>query len=78
MAENKGKTVKGTMNPRLDKDAKELERESRHQPEGAERRDVADQDVGEDRIKEKGVGGYGADESSVSERREAPPLSDKS
>ncbi|HEX8438179.1 hypothetical protein [Archangium sp.] len=76
MAENKGDAVQGTQNPRLDKDAKALERESRHQPDGVERRDVADQDVGEDGIKQKGIGGYGADESSVSERRDAPPVSD--
>ncbi|QRN96824.1 hypothetical protein JRI60_48935 [Archangium violaceum] len=78
MAQNKGDADKGTLDPRLDKNAKDLERESRHQAEGAERRDVVDADVGEDRIKEKGIGGYGADDSSVSERRDAPPLSDKS
>lgn len=75
MAEHKGKPDKGIMNPRADKDAKELEREARHQPEGAERRDVVDEDVGEAGIKEKGIGGYGADDSSVS-KREAPPLKD--
>ena len=77
MAQNKGDTQKGTSNSRLDKTAEELEREARHQAEGTERRDVTDAEAGEDRIKEKGQGGYGADESSVSQRREAPPLSDK-
>jgi hypothetical protein len=75
MAQNKGDAEKGTLNPRLDKDAKELEREARHQGEGEERRDVVDEDMGEAGIKEKGIGGYGADESSVS-KREAPPLKD--
>jgi hypothetical protein len=78
MAHNKGPADKGTLNPQLDKDAKELERESRHQAEGAERRDVTDDEAGVDRILEKGTGGYGADDSSVSERRDAPPLSDNS
>jgi hypothetical protein len=77
MAENKGKPVKDTLNPRSDKDAEELEREARHQGEGQERRDVVDEDTGEKGIKDKGIGGYGADESSVV-RRDAPPLSDKS
>jgi hypothetical protein len=75
MARNKGPADKGTMNPRLDKDAKDLEREARHQEEGTQRRDVVDEDMGEAGIKEKGIGGYGADESSV-ERRDAPPLKD--
>jgi hypothetical protein len=75
MARNKGPAGKGTMDPRLDKDAEELEREARHQKEGTERRDVTDRDVGEDRILDKGIGGYGADESSVV-HREAPPLKD--
>ncbi|MFL5358028.1 hypothetical protein [Archangium sp.] len=77
MAENKGKTVKGTMDPRLDKDAKELEREARNQGEGQVRRDVVDEDTGEKGLKDKGIGGYGADDSSVV-RRDAPPVSDKS
>lgn len=77
MAENNGKTVKGTMDPRLDKDAKDLEREARNQGEGQERRDVVDEDVGEKGLKDKGIGGYGADDSSVV-RRDAPPVSDKS
>lgn len=76
MAENKGKAVQGTMDPRLNKDAKELEREARHEGEGQERRDVVDEDAGEKGIKDKGIGGYGADDSSVL-RRDAPPLSDK-
>jgi hypothetical protein len=75
MAQNKGRTVDGTMNPRFDKDAEDLEREARHQKEGVERGDVTDRDVGEDGILEKGIGGYGADESSVV-HREAPPLKD--
>jgi hypothetical protein len=76
MAHNKGDAEKRTLNPRADKDAKEIEREARHQGEGEERRDVVDSDVGLDGILEKGVGGYGADDSSVSERRDAPPLKD--
>ncbi len=76
MAHNKGDADKRTLNPRADQDAKELERESRHLGVGLPRRDVADQDVGEDGIKQKGIGGSGADDSSVSERRDAPPLSD--
>jgi hypothetical protein len=75
MAHNKGPADKGTDNPRLDKDAKELEREARHEGEGEQRRDVVDQDMGEAGIKEKGIGGYGADDSSVV-RRDAPPLKD--
>ena len=75
MAQNKGGPDKGTMNPRLDKDAKDLERESRHQADGTDRRDVVDEDTGEAGIQEKGIGGYGADDSSVV-RRDAPPLSD--
>jgi hypothetical protein len=76
MAHNQGDAEKRTLNPRADKDAKEIEREARHQGEGEERRDVVDSDVGIDGILEKGVGGYGADDSSVSERRDAPPLKD--
>jgi hypothetical protein len=52
-----------------------MEREARHQ-DGVLRRDVSDQDVGEDRIKEKGLG-RGADKSDIGERREAPPESDR-
>jgi hypothetical protein len=77
MAENKGGPVKGTMDPQLDKDAKELEREARNQGEGQERRDVVDEETGEKGIQDKGIGGYGADDSSVV-RRDAPPVSDKS
>jgi len=78
MAHNKGGPRKDAFeNPQLEKDAKELERESRHQAEGTERRDVTDDEAGIGGIQEKGVGGYGADESSV-ERRDAPPLSDNS
>ncbi|WNG32691.1 hypothetical protein F0U61_03005 [Archangium violaceum] len=77
MAENKGPADRGTVkNPQLDKDAKELEREARHQGEGQERRDVVDSETGEAGIQDKGIGGYGADDSSVSERRDAPPISD--
>ena len=79
MAHNKGGPRKDAFeNPQLEKDAKELERESRHQAEGSERGDVTDSGAVIDRIMEKGVGGYGADESDVSERRNAPPLSDNS
>lgn len=54
MAENRGKPVKG--NERTDtQSAEELRRESRHQPEDAPRRDVADEDVGQDRIHQKGI-----------------------
>jgi hypothetical protein len=62
MADNKGGADKRTDNPQADRSVEELERESRHQ-RGAVRRDVADKDVGEDRLKEKGL--------------EAPPLSDE-
>ncbi|OJH40371.1 hypothetical protein [Cystobacter ferrugineus] len=75
MADNKGPADKRTDNPQADRPVEEMEREARHQ-DGVLRRDVADQDVGEDRIKEKGLGGRGADDSSVSERRDAPPVSD--
>ncbi|MFL5346686.1 MAG: hypothetical protein ACJ8AT_18040 [Hyalangium sp.] len=74
MAENRGKPVKG--DERTDtKSAEELEREARHQPEREPRRDVADEDVGEERIHQKGIGGYGAEEGTVP--RSAPPVSDK-
>ena len=75
MAQNQGRPDKGIVNPRADKDAEELRKEARHEEEGEQRRDVADKDVGEAGIKEKGIGGYGADDSSVS-KREAPPLKD--
>ena len=75
MAENKGKPVKG--DERTDThSAEELRREARHQPEGEARRDVADEDVGQDRIHQKGIGGSGAQEGT--EKRSEPPLSDKS
>jgi hypothetical protein len=75
LADNKGNPVKG--DERTDtKSAEELRRESRHQEEGAPRRDVADEDVGEDRIHQKGLGGYGAQEGT--QKRSEPPLSDTS
>jgi len=75
MASNRGKPVKG--DERTDtKSAEELEREARHQPENQPRRDVADEDVGEERIHQKGIGGYGAQEGTTP--RSAPPVSDKS
>ncbi|WP_163994073.1 hypothetical protein [Pyxidicoccus caerfyrddinensis] len=75
MADNRGKPVRG--DERTDtKSAEELERAARHQ-KGAERRDVTDEDVGEDRILQKGIGGYGA-EKGTAPAREAPPLSDTS
>jgi hypothetical protein len=75
MADNKGKPVRG--DERADtKSVEELEREARHQ-KGAERGDVTDEDVGEDRILQKGIGGYGA-EKGTAPSREAPPLSDNS
>lgn len=74
MAENKGKPVRG--DERTDtQSAEELERQARHQ-KGEERRDVTDEDVGEDRILQKGIGGYGA-EKGTAPARESPPLSDK-
>jgi hypothetical protein len=80
MAHDKGDAEKRTLNPRADQSPEELEREARHQEPFTERRDVTDRDVGEDRIQQKGIGGYGADESSVDERarRGEPPLTDKS
>ena len=74
MADIKGKPVKG--DERFDREgSEELERKSRHQEEGAPRRDVADEDVGQERIHQKGIGGYGAEEGTVP--RSAPPASDK-
>jgi hypothetical protein len=74
MADNQGKPVKG--DERTDtQSAEELRRQSRHQPENAPRRDVADEDVGQDRIHQKGIGGYGAEEGT--QKRSDPPLSDK-
>jgi hypothetical protein len=73
MAENQGKPVKG--DERTDTaNAEELRRESRHQPEGEPRRDVADEDVGQDRIHQKGIGGENAQEGTVP--RSAPPVRD--
>ena len=73
MADNQGKPVKG--DERTDtQSAEELRRESRHQPENAPRRDVSDEDVGQDRIHQKGIGGYGAEEGTVP--RNAPPVRD--
>jgi hypothetical protein len=63
------------MNPRADQDAEKLRKEARHEGEEQERRDVVDSDAGIDGILEKGVGGYGADDSDVS-KRESPPLKD--
>ena len=75
MAENRGKPVKG--DERTDTtDAEQLRRESRHQPEDEPRRDVADEDVGEERIHQKGIGGEGAQEGTVP--RSAPPVRDNS
>jgi len=75
MADNKGNPVKG--DERTDTvDAEKLRRESRHQDENAPRRDVADEDVGQDRIHQKGIGGYGAEEGT--QPRSAPPLRDNS
>lgn len=75
MADNQGKPVKG--DERTDtQSAEELRRESRHQEEGAPRRDVTDEDIGQDRIHQKGVGGYGAEEGT--QPRSAPPVSDSS
>ncbi|MDY7226325.1 hypothetical protein [Hyalangium rubrum] len=74
MADNKGNPVKG--DERLDREgSEELERKSRHQDENAPRLDVADEDVGQERIHQKGTGGYGAQEGTVP--RSAPPVSDK-
>jgi hypothetical protein len=72
MAENKGNPVKG--DERTDTvDAERIRRESRHQEEEP-RRDVSDEDVGQDRIHQKGIGGYGAEEGT--QPRSAPPLRD--
>ncbi|NBD09775.1 hypothetical protein [Corallococcus silvisoli] len=74
MASNKG-TPK-TESERADtQSAESLEREARHQRPGTERGDVTDEDVGEDRILQKGIGGYGA-QKGTEPAREAPPLSD--
>jgi hypothetical protein len=75
MADNKGNPVKG--DERTDTtDAEQIRRESRHQEENAPRRDVADEDVGQDRIHQKGIGGYGAQEGT--QPRSAPPVRDTS
>ncbi|SEM21804.1 hypothetical protein SAMN05444354_11351 [Stigmatella aurantiaca] len=74
MADNKGNPVKG--DERTDTvSAKDLERESRHQRPDEPRRDASDEDVGEDRIHQKGIGGRGAQEGTVP--RSAPPVSDR-
>jgi hypothetical protein len=75
MAENKGNPVKGDERTE-NLSAEELRRQARHQPEGEPRRDVADEDVGQERIHQKGIGGYGSQEGTV--KRSDPPLSDKS
>ncbi|ATB39403.1 hypothetical protein CYFUS_004847 [Cystobacter fuscus] len=75
MADNKGPADKRTDNPQADGAVGEVEREARHQ-DGVLRRDVSDRDVGEERLKDKGLGGRGADDLSIGERREAPPVSD--
>ncbi|HLL01085.1 MAG TPA: hypothetical protein VK539_10885 [Myxococcaceae bacterium] len=73
MADNKGNPVKG--DERTDQvDAETIRRESRHQGENEQRRDVSDEDVGQDRIHQKGIGGYGAEEGT--QPRSAPPLRD--
>ncbi|MBN8230505.1 hypothetical protein JYK02_23615 [Corallococcus macrosporus] len=76
MADNKGDPIKG--DERTDtQDAETLRREARHQAPDSERRDAADEDVGEDRILQKGIGGYGAQEGTEPERK-APPVRDNS
>ncbi|OJT18695.1 hypothetical protein BO221_38820 [Archangium sp. Cb G35] len=75
MAQNQGRPDKSSQNPRADEDAENLRKQARHEEEGKPRRDVADAEVGADGIQKKGVGGYGADDSSVS-KRESPPLKD--
>jgi hypothetical protein len=75
MADNKGNPVKGDERTDM-QSAEQLRRESRHQDENAPRRDVADEDVGQERIHQKGVGGYGAQEDT--QKRSDPPLSDTS
>jgi hypothetical protein len=77
MAENKGNPVKTEGRITDETSAESLRKGARHEGEGEERRDVADEDVGQDRIMQKGIGGYGADDSSVGPRS-APPLSDDS
>jgi hypothetical protein len=73
MADNKGNPVKG--DERTDtQSAEELRRQARH--EEGERRDVTDEDVGQDRIQQKGTGGYGAQEGTAPARK-SPPVSDK-
>ncbi len=75
MAENKGDPVKTGERINDETSAESLRKESRHEGEDVQRRDVADEDVGQDRIMQKGVGGYGADDASVGPKRDAP-LSD--
>ena len=57
---------------RTDLDAEKLRRESRHQDENAPRRDVSDEDVGQDRIQRKGNEGLGSEERV--QPRSAPPM----
>lgn len=73
MAENKGDPVKTGERIQDDTSVEKLRKESRHEGEDAERRDVADEDVGQDRIMQKGLVGSRSDESSEGSRREAPP-----
>lgn len=73
MAENRGNPVKGDERTDLNS-PEELERQARHQPDGAPRRDVADEDVGQERIHQKGIGGRGSEEGTVP--RSAPPVRD--
>jgi hypothetical protein len=75
MAENKGDPIKTEGRITDETSAESLRKGARHEGEGEARRDVADEDVGQDRIMQKGIGGEGADDSSVGPRRD-PPLSD--
>ncbi|MCP3136674.1 hypothetical protein [Pyxidicoccus xibeiensis] len=73
MADNKGKPVKG--DERTDaQSAEELRKQARHQ-EGEQRGEVIDEDAGVDRILQKGIGGYGAQEGTEP-ARQSPPVSD--
>lgn len=74
MTDNKGKPVKS--DERTDtRSAEELRREARHQ-EGERHVEATDEDSGVDRILQKGMGGYGAQEGTEP-ARESPPVSDK-
>lgn len=77
MAENKGDPVKTGERITDDTSAESLRKQARHEGEDEQRRDVTDEDIGQDGILRKGIGGYGADDSSVEPRR-GPPLSDNS